>query len=116
MSDKNTKGIRTALREIQEKEGGQAALTTAYRWAACLEEISSVACPTLNDARPGGSQKFCAEFLLLRVNQYIESNPLSPKLVAEDADEDPSEQLNPEVHNKGKKKEKPNPDDAGKGV
>lgn len=98
-------GIRSNLKKIEDAEGAQVALNLAYRWQAVLEEIRDAACPTLNDPRPGGSQRFCAELLLLRVNQYIEKNPLAPKCIDEDSIPDAESTVEP-----------PNPDDLGEGV
>lgn len=86
-------GIRSALRKIAETEGPKAALTTAYRWQAALEEIYAVACPTMHTLRPGGPQKLCAAVLLMAVSSHIKDNPLAAPPV-----------------------EDPTPDDEGKGV
>lgn len=79
-------GIRSALRKIEEQEGPQAALTTAFRWQAALEEIHEVACPVMQSSRPGGPQKLCAAVLLVAVNDYINGNPLAAK--APEAEQD----------------------------
>jgi hypothetical protein len=71
------KGIRSALRKIEEQEGAAAALTTAKRWANALDEMHEVACPTMHTLRPGGPQKLCTAILLLAVNDYIAKSPLT---------------------------------------